>query len=155
MKIKSKRNGKTVINVSIVMSILLVFVLSFVSVGYAIYGQRLNVRGTAIVKTQGKIAITNVELTSSKNVPDSVNPTHTDNSIDFDLTFEKDTLANEPDYQAIYSITITNNTFYDFNYNAINYSPTVYDSDGNEVDPSFLTVTVDGIEAGDKILAGE
>ena len=155
MKIKSKRNGKTVINVSIVMSILLVFVLSFVSVGYAIYGQRLNVRGTAIVKTQGKIAITNVELTSSKNVPDSVNPTHTDNSIDFDLTFEKDSLANEPDYQAIYSITITNNTFYDFNYNAINYSPTVYDSDGNEVDPSFLTVTVDGIEAGDKILAGE
>ena len=133
------------------MSILLVVVLSFVSTGYAIYNQRLGVSGVATVHTQGTIAITNVELISSINVPDGVSPTFTDNSIDFDLQFVKEAGSTQNNYQAVYSVTITNNTFYDFDFNIINYNPTIYDSNNNPVDPTYLTISYNGISIGDKI----
>ena len=152
---KKKSNDKIAINVNIVMSILLVVVLSFISVGYAIYNQKLDTNIAANVKTQGTIAITNVELISSINVPDGVNPTFTDNSIDFDLSFQKDPDSTQTTYQAVYKVTITNNTFYDFDFNLINYQPTIYDSNNQAVDPSYLTVTYPDINPGDKIPAGE
>ena len=117
MKRKTIKSNDKAININVVMSTLLVVVLSFISVGYAIYNQRLGINGNVGVLTQGNIAITNVVLKSSKNVPDDVNPTFTDNSIDFDLTFEKEEGSTETDYQAIYTVTITNNTFYDFDFN--------------------------------------
>ena len=146
---KKKSNDKIAINVNIVMSILLVVVLSFISVGYAIYNQKLDTNIAANVKTQGTIAITNVELISSINVPDGVNPTFTDNSIDFDLSFQKDPDSTQTTYQAVYKVTITNNTFYDFDFNLINYQPTIYDSNNQAVDPSYLTVTYPDINPGD------
>ena len=155
MNKKQKDNDKRAINTNIVMSILLVVVLSFVSVGYAVYNQRLNINGTAIVKTQGTIAITNVELVSSINVPDSVNPTFTDNSIDFDLQFEKEQGSTQNTYQATYSVTIENNTFYDFDFNVVSYQPTVYNSSNQPVDPQYLTISLNGISLGDKIPAGD
>ncbi len=155
MKIIKKKNDKTVININVVMSILLVVVLSFISVGYALYNQNLDVNGTVGLTAQGKIAITNVVLKSSINVPSGVNPTWTDNSVNFDLTFEKQPGSTDPNYQAVYTITISNNTFYDFDFNLVGYNPTIYDSNGTPVDPSFLTVSFSGISYGDKILAGD
>ena len=155
MKRKTIKSNDKAININVVMSTLLVVVLSFISVGYAIYNQRLGINGNVGVLTQGNIAITNVVLKSSKNVPDDVNPTFTDNSIDFDLTFEKEEGSTETDYQAIYTVTITNNTFYDFDFNVMNFTPTIYDSNGNPTDPSFLSVSYDGISLGDVIPAGE
>lgn len=151
---KKKSNDKRAININIVMSILLVVVLSFISVGYAIYNQRLDVNGTAKVQPQGTIAITNVELVSSINVPEGVNPTFTDNSIDFDLTFQKQAGSTQNNYQAVYSVTITNETFYDFDFN-INFEPTVYNSNNQPVDPQYLSVTYNGISLGDQIPAGD
>ena len=174
MKIKNKSNDKAIINTNIVMTILMVVVLSFVSVGYAYYNQNLGINGRVTVKPQGKIAITNVAflsgenvltqgniaitnvvLKSSKNVPDDVNPTFTDNSIDFDLVFQKEEGSTSNTYQAVYNITITNDTFYDFTFNDINYQPVVYNSANEEVDPSLLTHTITGINEGDKILAND
>ena len=151
----SKKNDKITININVVMSLLLVVVLSFISVGYALYGQKLNVSGSAAFKPQGKIAITNVSLLSSKNVASDVNPTFTDNSIDFDLRFQKAEGSTESDYQAVYSVTINNETFYDFDFNIDNFSPTIYNSNGDAVDPSFLNVSYQGINIGDKIESGE
>ena len=116
MKIRSKNNDKTVINANIVMSILLVVVLSFVSVGYAVYSQNLSIAGGSTIMPQGKIAITDVTLVSSSNVPSNVNPTFTDNSIDFDLRFQRQNGQGNT-YRAVYSVTITNDTFYDFDFN--------------------------------------
>ena len=155
MKSKIKNNDRRTINVSIVMSILLVVVLSFVSIGYAIYSQRLNLNGSITVRPQGTIAITNVELTSSINVPGDVNPTFTDNSIDFDLRFEKENGSTQNNYQAVYSITISNNTFYDFDFNIVNYQPNIYNSNNQVIDPSYLNVHFNGISIGDKLPAGE
>ena len=88
-KTKKVENDKRAIKINITVSILLVVILSFISVGYALYGQRLGISGTATFKPQGKIAITNVELISSKNVRDGSIPAFTDESVDFNLTFEK------------------------------------------------------------------
>jgi len=155
MNRKIKHNDKRIINTNIVMSILLIVVLSFVSLGYAIYNQRLNVNGIATIKTQGTIAITNVELISSSNVPDGVTPTFTDNSIDFDLAFEKQPDSTSEEYKATYSVTIKNDTFYDFDFNVINFEPTIYNSNNEPVSSSLLNVSFEDISIGDKIPAGE
>lgn len=154
-KLKIKKNDKKAVNINIAMSILLVVVLSFISIGYALYGQILNVNGNVTFKPQGKIAITNVELISSVNVKDGSIPTFTDNSIDFNLSFEKAEGATENNYQAIYQITIENDTFYDFSFELDNFQPTIKNSSGEVVDSTYLTTTFDGITLGEKIPAME
>lgn len=155
-KNKVKKQGdKKAIKINIGVSILLVVVLSFVSIGYGLYGQRLDISGTTKVKTQGKIAITNVTLTSSVNVRDDSIPTYTDESVDFNLTFEKAAGSTEPNYQAVYSITIENDTFYNHEFNFGTFQPIITNSSGIEVDPNYLTYTLDGIQIGDMIPAGE
>ena len=65
---------------------LLVFVAVFsLSIGYALYNQVLNLEGTVAVKTQGDFYINRVELIDSSNVDTSQTPTHTDETIDFNL----------------------------------------------------------------------
>ncbi len=155
MKIKNKKDDKAIINTNIVMAILMFVVLSFVSVGYAYYSQNLGLNGSITINPQGKIAITNVVLSSGINVKDDINPTFTDNSIDFDLVFEKDAGSTSNNYQAVYNVTISNETFYDFTYNGINYVPVVYNSSNEVVDPSLLSVNITGIDAGDKILSDD
>ena len=154
-RIKIKENDKKTIQINIAVSILLVVVLSFISVGYALYGQILNTSGNVTFKTQGKIAITNVELISSKNVKDGSIPAFTDDSVDFNLTFEKGEGSTEENYQAVYSITIDNKTFYNYDFNLANFQPVIKNSSGVNVDPSYLTYSLDGISLGDSIPAGE
>ncbi len=155
-KLKEKINDKKTISINIAMSILLVVVLSFISLGYALYGQNLNIAGTAKFLPQGKIAITDVTLTSSKNVRSDSIPEFTDEAIDFNLTFEKAAGSTEPDYQAVYSITIDNGTFYDYDFNLAAFQPIITNSTtGDNVDPSALTYELEGIDLGDSIPAGE
>lgn len=154
MKSNNRKYNKT-INANIVMSILLVIVLSFVSVGYALYGQNLGFTGNVAVNPQGKIAITNVELTSGTNIRTGLTPTFTDNSIDFNLVFEKEQGSQQSNYQATYSVTITNDTFYDFTFNVLNYQPTIYNSSNQPVDPTYLNVSLNGISVGDQIPAND
>lgn len=150
-----RENDKKTIKINIAMSILLVVVLSFISIGYALYGQVLNTRGTTTLNPQGKIAITNVSLISSKNVKEGSIPAFTDDSVDFNLTFEKAEGSTEENYQAVYSITIDNGTFYGYAFNLANFQPIIKNSSGIEVDSSYLQYTLDGINLGDTIPAGE
>ena len=91
---------------------LLVFVVVFsLSIGYALYNQVLNLEGTVAVKTQGDFYINRVELIDSSNVDTSQTPTHTDETIDFNLVFISAGL--EADYTAVYEIEVINDTFYD------------------------------------------
>ncbi len=152
-RIIKKETDKTAIKINIAMSILLVAILSFISIGYALYGQNLSVRGTTTFRPQGEIEITDVTLSSSKNVRSDSIPAFTASSVDFNLTFEKAPGSTEPDYQAIYSITITNNTFYNHEFSISNFQPVITNSSGISVDPSFLTISLEGISMGDMIPA--
>ena len=154
MKVKKiNKNDKTALNINLLMSIILVAVLSFVSIGFAVYNQSLNVNGTSTLGLQGKIAITNVVLSSSKNVRSDSVPSFTDDSVDFNLTFEKPTGSTETDYQAVYTITINNDTFYDYEFNLGNFQPIITNSSGISVDPSYLSTSLSGINVGDMINA--
>ena len=154
-KINLNNNDKKTININIFMSVLIVVVLSFISVGYALYGQNLSVSGNIGFGLQGKIAITDVTLTSSTNVRSDSIPSFTDDSVDFNLTFEKAAGSTDPNYQAVYEITISNGTFYDFEFNLANFQPIITNSHGINVDPSFLSTSLSGINIGDMIPAGE
>lgn len=155
IKLNDVRNDKKAIKINIIMSVLIVAILSFISVGFALYGQTLNARGDVSLGLQGKIAITDVTLTSSTNVRSDSIPSFTDDSVDFNLTFEKGEGATEPNYQAVYSITINNGTFYDYEFNLANFQPVITNSSGIDVDPSYLTLSLNGINIGDMIPAGE
>ena len=154
-KIMERINDKKTIKINIAMSILLLVVLSFISLGYALYGQQVRLAGSSTFGTQGIIAITDVTLTSSKNVRSDSIPEFTADAVDFNLTFEKEAGSTEPDYQAVYSITIDNDTFYDYDFNLANFQPVITNSSGINVDPSYLSYTLSGINLGDSIPAGE
>ena len=140
---------------NIIMSILLVAILSFISIGYAIFSQSLGFSGNTALTAQGEIEITDVTLVSSVNVKPGSVPAYTSTSVDFNLTFEKPAGATQDNYQAVYSISIANNTFYRHEFSLGNFQPIITNSQGIDVDPSYLTITLDGIELGDMIPAGE
>ena len=148
-------NDKKTIKINIAVSILLIGILSFVSVGYALYSQSLGLSGSSSFGQQGIIAITDVTLVSSKNVAEGSIPAFTDDSIDFNLTFQKGEGSTETDYQAVYSVTIENDTFYDYDFNLATFTPTIRNSSNVEVDPSCLSHTLSGITLGESIPAGE
>ncbi len=151
-KITRKRieNDKKTVKVNIAMSVLFIVVLSFISLGYALYGQTVNITGSSSFGTQGVIAITDVTLTSSKNVRSDSIPEHTADAIDFNLTFEKAQGSTETDYQAVYSISIDNGTFYDYDFSLAAFQPIITNSrTGENVDPSALSYKLEGINLGD------
>ncbi|MBQ6494742.1 MAG: hypothetical protein IJI49_01925, partial [Bacilli bacterium] len=153
---KKEKNDKKTIKINIAMSMLFIVVLSFISLGYALYGQVLNVSGSSTLGMQGEIAITDVSLISSKNVRAGSVPSYTKDSIDFNLTFEKAEGSTETDYQAVYSITIDNGTFYDYDFNLATFQPVITNSTtGENVDQSRLSYTLGGITLGDPIPKGE
>lgn len=154
-KVKTELNDKKTIKINIAISILFIGVLSFISLGYALYGQSLNIAGSSTFGAQGDIAITDVTLVSSKNVRSDSIPEFTDDSVDFNLTFEKAPGSTEPDYQAVYSITIDNDTFYDYDFNLATFQPVITNSSGIDVDPSYLSISLSGINLGDSIPAGQ
>ena len=124
---------------------LLVFVAVFsLSIGYALYNQVLNLEGTVAVKTQGDFYINRVELIDSSNVDTSQTPTHTDETIDFNLVFISAGL--EADYTAVYEIEVINDTFYDQTFNGFEFIPTIYNTDGEEVSSDNFSISLSGCD---------
>lgn len=154
-KVLQKINDKKTISNNIVLSILLVVVLAFISIGYAVYGQNLYFSGNISFGQQGKFAISSVNLIDSINVRYDSVPAFTDDSIDFNLVFEKDSDSSENGYKAVYRIILTNDTFYDYDFSFASFAPKITNSNGIEVDSSTLSYTVDGLVMGERIKAGE
>ncbi len=153
-----KRNDKETVKINIGVSILLAVVLSFISVGYAVYGQRLSVLGNVVFQNnQGVVAITDVTFVSASSYNSSANPAHTDDSVDFNLTFAKEQGTTHSDYRAVFEVTIDNDTYYDYEFNLANFQPVIQNSQHIDVDPSYLTVYLapDGPQLGDSIPAGD
>ena len=89
--------------VSIVISVLVVSVLTFMTVGFATYNQILTFDGAITLKPQGEVRITDVRYVSGEH--STCNPTFTDTTIDFGLSFNV-TDPEREQYTAIYRVTI-------------------------------------------------
>lgn len=135
-------------HVNLVISILLVAVLGFMTVGFAAYNKILTFDGAVTLRPQGTIRITNVQYTGGQH--SSANPTFTDRTVDFGLSF---TTVNQQEatYTASFDITVRNDTFYDQVFAVPNFEPVVKDARGNVVDDAELSYVLDGIANGDTI----
>ena len=132
----------------LIVTIVVIVTLSFLTIGFASYSELLNLDGSLTVKPQGKIEITNITLTSSQNTSSVGDPTYEDLSASFNITFRR-TQGYNVRYNAVFSVTITNNTFYkhaiDGNDFTLNFS-----SNNGTVNP-----VVTGITQGEIINPGD
>ena len=134
--------------VSVVISILVVSVLAFMTVGFAVYNQILTFGGAVSLKPQGEVRITNVQYVSGQH--SSGNPTFTDTTIDFGLSFNVIDPEREQ-YTATYRVTIKNDTFYSQVFSIPDYQPVIKDSSGNVVEDPDINFQLTGIQNGDSI----
>lgn len=154
-----RRNDKETVKINIGVSILLAVVLSFISIGYAVYGQRLNVVGNVTFENnQGVVSITNVTFVTSSSYNASANPAVSvdGNSIDFNLTYAKEEGTTHSDYRAVFEVTIDNDTYYDYGFNLANFQPVIRNSSGIPAEEGLdVYLAADGPQLGDTIPAGE
>lgn len=160
MKVNNKKkNDKETVRINIGVSILLAVVLSFVSIGYAVYGQKLNVLGNITFENnQGVVAITEVTFVTASSYNASANPAPSvdGQSIDFNLEFAKEQGTTHNDYRAVFEITIENDTYYDYGFNLANFQPVITNSQGIPVEDELtIYLAEDGPQLGDTIPAGE
>lgn len=154
-KISESKNDKITIKINALISVLLIVFLSFISIGFAIYNENLYFSGTTSLAQQGSFAITNVQLTDYSNVNPNNIPSYTSDSINFNLTFEKSSESISDEYMAEYTITVVNNSFYDYNCDFSGYQPVIKNQANETVDSSLLTYQIEGLEVGETIKSGE
>lgn len=135
-------------NKKAIILILIVFVTCFMTVGYAAYQQLLSFSGNATFKKVSAIEITDVSLVSSSNVITSLSPDYSGTTIDFNIDFN----GVDTTYEAVYSVTVTNETTYDYIYSEVNFNSLVTTTSGTGT--GNITETVSGISNGDTIAAG-
>lgn len=135
-------------NHNIIIYLFVLVIISFMSIGYAYYGQLLEFSGTVSLEPDGKFRIDNVMLVDSSNVISSELPIFSENSIEFNLVFG----GTNEDYYATYTADLINESSYNYTFNAFNFTPTVTASGGGT---GQLSLEVSNISDGDVISSGE
>ena len=151
MKNKYKKSKK--FNFHIILSVLVFIILLFMTIGYASYDKLLDFSGTSIMRHEGVFYIKSVTKETHTNATSNPEIINDNQSVDFNLQFT--TIANSSaTYQAVFNITIVNDTFTDYIYSAIDYPIAINrKSNGRILDSSYVNYTISGISAGDVIPA--
>lgn len=147
-KQSSLHNRKSQSRASVILWILVVAVLCFMTTGFAAYNRILNINGSVTLQPQGKIRITSVTYTGGSH--STANPTFTDTEVDFGLSFT----SGDPEtdtFNATFSITIQNDTFYNQVFSVPEYNAVIRDGNGNPVTDAELEYELNGINNGDVI----
>ena len=146
-KIMDKNRDIAQLRFGIIVTVFFVAILSFLSVGFALYTQVISIAGGISFHPQGEFRITNVLRTYAENTDPGL-PSFTDDSVDFNLTFVKN---SDPDsvYHATYDIIFTNDTFYDRTVSDLGLSFTVNDEHGDPL--GTINYTVTGVDSGGSV----
>lgn len=146
-KIKMEKKNKA----NLIIFILLLATLFFMTVGFAAYGQVLNLGGTVTLKPDGKIYMKSVRLTGYSAANEvSANPqiNPTTGFVDFNLQFT--THGNKQEgYYADFEIVVANESSYDYVYTVPNYQPSA--TKVNSSDTGVIDYTISGITTGEVI----
>ena len=135
-----------------VIIILFVIAISLMTIGFAAYGKTVYFGGTATIRGNGRVYISNVQKGTLVNA--DANPEYTESSVDFNLTFTTSAQAGNNNYSAEFEITITNDSVYDYVYSMPAFSHRINrQSNGGSIDPSYLKYTISGIDTRDIIPA--
>lgn len=125
-------------------------VLLLMTIGFANYSKILDFSGKITLQPDGFFQIKKMEYADSSNLDreNSAMPIIDGDQISFDLVYKKE--EDSTDYYVEYTVEVENNTSYDYNFNAIDFTPYVNGSNGGT---GVLELTLDGIESGDIIAA--
>lgn len=136
------KNNKTKIEIIIGILVISIFVLE--TVGYAYYNQILNIGGNLVLKSDGKVEITNVVLNSQVGAVEKSAPTFNDNSVSANVEFNVTDINLS--YEISYDVTITNDSSYDYVFSNTDFSTDISVNDGSQVN-----LLINGISLGDPI----
>ena len=121
-----------------IISFITIFLIVFMSVGFALYKQDLGLNTNITFKKNGKVEIINVSVIESENsnIQSYTTPSINDLNIDFKV------VTNQSPAVISYLATIANNSFYDYSYTGFNlnldsnYSVVVINQEtGLEINP--------------------
>ena len=129
---------------SIIIFILFVISITFMTVGFARYGKTINFGGTAIIKPDGKVYISGVTKGTHTNATSDPGVT-SNGDVNFNLSF-RTVSSSSATYVAVFNITITNDSSYDYVFRGYDYRPTV--TKGNEDYSGYLDFKISGIKIG-------
>jgi len=140
-------------------NIIILFFLTLIcmTVGFAVYNQKLNMGGNISLVPGGVIEITEVKTVSISNAEANPQRINNNTGIDFNLSFTTVNQEN-PTYQAVFDITISNQTFNDFVFNMPEYKPKVGIVTDNGVEyneeySAYIGWKISNASIGDKIPA--
>lgn len=147
MKSKTKNNILKYQNVILV--VLVIFVISFMTIGFARYGAIIELGGSVSLKPDGKLLIDNISIVDKSNVTRENLPIIIDErTLEFDVGFGGD----NPDYYITYQMDIINNTSYDYVFNEFDFNPIVKTT-GGATNNAYLTYDLEDIDHGDIVRA--
>ena len=125
----------------------------FMSVGYATYGAHTSVLGEAKFLKNGDVYIESAVLSDNKNLVNPTNPEVEGKRISFDLDFNvpRTDEGLQDDYYATYTITIVNDTVFNYTFSPSSFVPelTLSNNDGQ------ITYDISGIQDGEQINSKE
>ena len=133
----------------LIITLITISIFLFTTVGYAIYNARLNTSGNTTFGGNGEVFISEVSLLSYSNLTNPEDPVFTNDSINFNLNFVVESnAALEEDYKAMYNITISNTSFYDYSFTSTIFNPSIETTNNENMNISY---DIEGIEIGEKI----
>ena len=143
MKINSKYN---------IMGFLVITILLFMSVGFALYNQDLGLNGNVILKKQGKLEIVSASIVESEstNITDYSNPTIDGLNLSFKLT------SSNQNSEATYLIEINNGSLLDYTFTDFPFTASTNTSDNVNITTVITdTTTNEVLNPGDVLAAGK
>ncbi len=136
----------------IIIIVIFLFTIAFMTVGFSLYNKTLSLSGNTTIIPDGKIKITNV--TKGTMTKASANPTWTDDTIYFNLSFTVGSSdSSSTTYSAVFYVTVQNDSSYDYLFVMPDY-PISISKGTNTYDSSYVGYTISDISVGDKIPSG-
>lgn len=130
-----------------VIIILVLVIISLISVGYALYGQTLNINGNVAIQKVGRIEITSANIVRNEcsNLTSYNEPVYEGMHIEFRID------TRSASFSATYLITVTNNSNVSYTYTGFPVNAVI---EGNENVPN-VTSTITYANSGEVVQTGE
>lgn len=139
---------------SYLIPIIVITLFSFMSVGFALYGQTVSLNGDITIAEPGKIAITSATYVTSTNVNNPTDPSVTEDGMGINFTLN----CSDATCSVTYLIKVENKSFYDYTFTNLPINATIT-SENNKTPTVTATIyDVDDkkeLEAGTNIAVGD
>ena len=128
----------------VIIAVLLLFTISFLTVGYARYTRLLTINSTSTFKADGIAWISSLTVYDSSNVDTE---SHTINGLDVDFNVAFANVGSNADYHITYQVTIQNDSYFSYD-----FTQSVVDADVTAAGGNInINYQVTGIDPGETI----